>query len=524
LKPTLVIGLDGALWPVLDRAMAQGRMPCLAGLLRDAPPLTLRSTVPPLTSVAWSVFLTGRGPGELGVPHYAYLEPSANRVVLVDGSSLRPTFLEVCDRAGLRTAAVSVPMTYPPPRLSRGCIIAGIRAPGDRAAYTWPPSLKGELLAEVPGYRLPWQPRAAQGTDPRAASAAYLEAVRGQVDAREAACEFLLGKARFDLFFVHFQALDLAQHVLWGYLDREHPSYDAGVEALIFERLYRRVDDAMRRVRDRFGESAGAAFSTIVASDHGFERHVGAFQLGNWLREGGYLVTGRHRLRRRLSGAAWRLARHISRVAPGALMPGPLRRVLRRRARRLPIGQDVDWRRSAAFALGRGTEGCLYLVCPEAKRAAVAERLVGGLASVEDPFTAQPVVEDVLRRDEVYSGRHVERMPHLVVKMRRGYTCTGEPTADGSLLRRIPAPPDVGSGKHSYEGILLCHGLGVPAPDSELNIRDVAGLVLRNLGVGDAERGEARGAAGGEGSGRAPAEADEEAEEVLARLRSMGYM
>ena len=66
-RRTLLLGLDGATYDVLDPLMAAGRMPCLEQLVARGVRATLRSTVPALTPPAWTSLVTGRSPGAHGI-------------------------------------------------------------------------------------------------------------------------------------------------------------------------------------------------------------------------------------------------------------------------------------------------------------------------------------------------------------------------------------------------------------------------------------------------------------------------
>lgn len=83
----LCFGLDGADYDLVRDLLAQGKLPTRSKLSRDGAFGPLRSTIPPLTPVAWSSFLTGLNPGGHGIfgfsanPQRAVmrLESAANR-------------------------------------------------------------------------------------------------------------------------------------------------------------------------------------------------------------------------------------------------------------------------------------------------------------------------------------------------------------------------------------------------------------------------------------------------------------
>ena len=65
--PTLLIGLDGATFSVLDPYMEDGLMPALAGVCDRGTRAVLRSIMPPLTPPAWTSMVTGKHPGQHGI-------------------------------------------------------------------------------------------------------------------------------------------------------------------------------------------------------------------------------------------------------------------------------------------------------------------------------------------------------------------------------------------------------------------------------------------------------------------------
>ena len=66
-RRTLLLGLDGATFDVLDPLMADGVMPSLQKLTASGVRASLRSTVPALTPPAWTTLVTGRSPGAHGI-------------------------------------------------------------------------------------------------------------------------------------------------------------------------------------------------------------------------------------------------------------------------------------------------------------------------------------------------------------------------------------------------------------------------------------------------------------------------
>ena len=64
---TVLIGLDGATFTVLDPLMARGVMPFLRDFIAQGVRAPLRSVIPALTPPAWTSLVTGKRPGQHGV-------------------------------------------------------------------------------------------------------------------------------------------------------------------------------------------------------------------------------------------------------------------------------------------------------------------------------------------------------------------------------------------------------------------------------------------------------------------------
>ncbi len=53
---TLIIGIDGGTWALLDHYVAAGHMPAMRQIMEAGVRGPLQSTIPPLTSAAWTSF------------------------------------------------------------------------------------------------------------------------------------------------------------------------------------------------------------------------------------------------------------------------------------------------------------------------------------------------------------------------------------------------------------------------------------------------------------------------------------
>lgn len=111
---TLVLGLDGADFDILDPMSEAGRLPNLASIAEDGVSGPLTSTVPPSTCPGWQAFYTGQSPGNIGIYGFKNFPRNSCEPELPDSSDLaEPTFWELLGDEGLQTGIIGGPFTYP---------------------------------------------------------------------------------------------------------------------------------------------------------------------------------------------------------------------------------------------------------------------------------------------------------------------------------------------------------------------------------------------------------------------------
>src|SRR5437870_265761 len=63
----LIIGLDGMTFNFIDPLISAGRLPTIAKIMKEGLRSPLETIFPPITSVAWTSFITGKNPGKHGI-------------------------------------------------------------------------------------------------------------------------------------------------------------------------------------------------------------------------------------------------------------------------------------------------------------------------------------------------------------------------------------------------------------------------------------------------------------------------
>ena len=256
---TLLVGIDAACERTLDPLFAAGELPTLEGLLKTGASGPLESQIPPWTASAWPSLYTGTNPGKHGV--FSFLSFDGYDWDVVNATDVRErTIWEYCDREGLSSVVVNVPVTHPS-RPFDGALIPGYTAPEDPDCH--PEGLLEEVRAAIGEYRV-------YPVDD--STNAYRDCVRS----RGEAFRYLTDRVDPDFGFLQFQATDTIFH--------KRPEDDEAIRA-----IYREVDRQVERVLTDCEPT-----TVVVASDHGIGPYEGSeFRINDFLHETGYVETVR---------------------------------------------------------------------------------------------------------------------------------------------------------------------------------------------------------------------------------------
>ena len=495
-----MLGLDGATFDVLDPLFARGELPHLAHLAGAGWRTELWSTLPPATLPAWTSFLTAASPASHGVTDLMLRVPRTYGLRPASGHDRRlPTFLMRLSAAGLRVASVGVPGTYPPEPI-RGLCIPGFDAPGAarvRADGVWPPELYPRLM-ELGG----WTYAAFNEHGPaRTRLQQAVPAILADLEVKERVIASLYSEEPWDLFFVHLQASDTAQHHLWHTHDPLSPRAAHPELSDALTRVLRRIDALVGRLLAR----VPPAGRVLVVSDHGMGGASDvAVHLNRWLSERDFLVfadgltSGFHQI-------AGRVARRALSVAPKRLLGAAVQRLpvdLAARLFSLSHQAPINFAATLAFSDELDYAPSIWLNrrrsfpngrVSEAEAPAMIERLVADLAELRHPTTGETLVARVYRRQDLPQGPHVSLSPDLLIDPAwpQGYRASFLPSrSPGPAVRRMtPEERDASKGAgmagvHKRQGVFMAFGPGLRPLDLPLmDLPQAGALVYPLLGV-----------------------------------------
>lgn len=487
-KRVLILGLDGAPWRLLDPWLAEGKLPNLARLIAGGARGPLRSSIPYVTAAAWVSCVTGKNPGKHGIFDFALRRPDGYDVDVVNSTRVRARPLwSILSDAGLRVGLVNVPVTYPPQPLN-GALVTCMLTPSLQSRFTYPDSLREELLAQAPGYAI--EPMTAS-SDRARTKAELAQNLARVVEARAQATRWLMERlGNWDFFMTVFTEPDRLMTYCWDDFDARHPQHDPASARRyggLFLEHYTQLDAVVGRFVDEWQDRA----TIIVMSDHGFAGVHRFFYPNVWLYENGYLAlkpSARPSLLARARSAARRLGvAHGAKKLATALFPAW---GFTTGARSQDFLSMVDWSRTRAYwgadnglsinLKGRQPQGIVEAGEYEALRSELIERW----GDLRDPASGELAVEAVYRREEIYSGPHVEMSPDLRVVWKE-YPEQGKTYFAAGELWSTAAWGAAGqTGDHTPVGVLIAGGRHVKGGGQVegANIVDIAPTVLYALG------------------------------------------
>jgi predicted AlkP superfamily phosphohydrolase/phosphomutase len=467
---SVLIGLDGATFTILEPLMNDGIMPFLRDYVAGGVRATLRSVIPPLTPPAWTSLMTGKRPGEHGVFDFFQKEEPDSRYFRFTASHdiHCPTIWSLASERGLRTTVLNFPLMFPPPAFN-GCLVPGGWMPWRQLRLGCRPAGLFDRLKALPTFNprelshdMALEEKALEGC----AAEEYIDWIALHTRRERRWTEvllFLMREEPADLTAVLFDGVDKLQHLCWRFLDpalrREAPTpWEQEVSAAC-EHYFRELDGLIAQIVT----SAGPEATVVFASDHGFGPTSDILYLNTWLERHGYLAwAGEKGARPDASHQVGinQIARHVF---------------------------ELDWEKTVAYAATPSSQG-IHIVrrtpqsdagVPPESYDNVRGELAAALRRLRHPLTGRPMVADVWAREDVFAGPHEPWAPDLTLRL--------EDDAVVSILRsesivgRRPEPV----GTHRPEGIFLAGGPGLRRGASleELSILDVAPFLLHCLGV-----------------------------------------
>ena len=380
-KKTVVVGLDGVPFSLLYTLIENESIPNIASLFKNGHFNRMEASIPEVSSVSWSSFMTGTQSGEHGIFGFIDLKPGTYRMSFPNFLDLKTrTLFDELGAMGKRSIVINLPGTYPSREIP-GILVSGFVAIDLKKAVH--PAGLLPRLQEI-GYAIDIDTmRARRDHD-------YLiEELERTLQARERLAFELWENEKWDLFMVVITGTDRIHHYLWNAYERpESPFHEAFLD------YYKKVDNFIGKIWDLFSappDSGEGKNLFIMLSDHGFTGIVSEVYINRWLEENGYL---------RFKTEHPKSLEEISSESKAfALDPS---RIYLNTKKRYPEG-SLD----------------------SSDASIVREEIKAGLQELcyED---RSPVIRKVFHGEEIYTGPFAREGPDLVLLSRHGFDLKGK--------------------------------------------------------------------------------------------------
>ena len=528
---TVVIGLDGATFSILDPLMQSGVMPFLKQFVAQGVRAGLQSTVPPITPPAWTTIMTGRSPSSHGILDFFRPESPGSRFLrFVSTKQLKcETVWGLMTRQERSSVCLNYPVMSPP------LPISGYSIPGfvtwRHLRHSCHPADLMDTLKEIPGFDLKiiahdfgLEEKVVEGCSPEE-SEQWINYHTYKDDQWVRVLRYLAEHDPCHLYALVLDSTDRLQHVFYRLLDpachrHELSAEERHIQSVLYAH-YRELDAMIARLADTSGDRG----DVFIVSDHGFGPSEYCFYLNSLLGQLGYLTWSEQAV----SDTDAR-----SDVAMEAVRSH---------------GQLLDWERTTAFVNTPSSNGITINVRGQNSRTGilpgdyekVRDRLKAQLLAVRHPDTGRPVVERIWTREEAFAGPEAAMAPDLTLRLwDNGLVSTVK--SEAIIKRRRECV-----GVHYPMGIFMARGPKIKCGErlEPLNILDVAPAMLYSQGLAVPEDYEGRvpleiirpevlaaapvvigpaTSAVGRQAPEAPEMDDKDMELIMKRMKGLGYM
>lgn len=403
-RKVVIIGLDGTPYSLLKNLIQRGQMPNLAGILSQGYFGPMRVSLPEVSSVSWSSFMTGTNSGEHGIYGFMDLKPGTYDLYFPNFTDLKsPTLFDELGKLNKKSIVINLPASYPAREIP-GILISGfVSIELKKAVY--PLSLLPKL--EELNYRIDIDTLRA-----RSDHDFLVENLHETLKIREKIANYLWKKEDWDLFMVVITGTDRLQHFLFdAYVDQTHPYHQA------FINYYQQIDDFIGRIYEKYTQlKAEKAF--FMLSDHGFTHIKSEVYINRWLFENGYL---------RFNNGTPKM---ISEIGPGtvAFALDPSRIYINLKGK---------------YPLGAVEQKDYHCFREELKK-----------AFLNIKYEGEPILRRVFFKEEIYTGLYLDQAPDLVLLSKHGFDLKA------SVRRDVVFGRSGLQGMHTYDDAFLFSNAG----------------------------------------------------------------
>ncbi|MDD8020378.1 MAG: alkaline phosphatase family protein [Acidobacteriota bacterium] len=421
-KKICVIGLDGVPYSLLLELAKTGLMSTVARLIDSGHLHQMKASLPEISAVSWTNFMTGTNPGNHGIFGFVDFKPGSYDLRFPNFLDVKvDTLWDILAQHGYKSMVINQPATFPARRIN-GVMVSGFVAV-DLARSVYPPPLFSTL--EQIGYQI----------DVDSAKVAENQALlwpelSKTMASHQKALNYFW-EQEWDYFEFVITGTDRLHHFLWSaYEDKSHPAHQAFLD------FYQQIDRIISKIISSYKKLNESEDSLFILSDHGFTGIIQEVYLNSWLEKEGYLSF--------TTSSPKSLNDILPKSVAFALDPN---RIYLNLENKFPRGRIKRSRKKEL-------------------KSEIAQKLL------QLEYNGQKVIRQVFKAEEVYQGKYTSLGPDLLVLSYPGFDLKG------SIRKKDIFGRSYLQGMHTWDDAFFW-----AAEDygSELAIEDIASLIIKKV-------------------------------------------
>jgi len=270
-----VIGLDGVPNTLLRDMAARGVMPFFKSLIDSGSLHSMKASLPEISSVSWTDFMTGANSGRHGIFGFTDLKENTYDMRFPNFNNVSAeTLWDRLAQKKKKSIVINQPSTYPARKIN-GILISGFVAI-ELSKAVFPITYK-DTLQKI-GYEID-----IDTFKSREDHEFLWKSLKSTLEGRKKAFQ-LLWEEDWDYFEFIITGTDRLQHFLWNaYEDTNHHYHQNFLD------YYSSIDDLVREIATAYEKITGGYEGLYLLSDHGFTGIEQEVYLNTWLKQEGYL-------------------------------------------------------------------------------------------------------------------------------------------------------------------------------------------------------------------------------------------
>ena len=417
-----VIGLDGVPFSLIKDLSQRGLMPAFARLIERGSLHKMKASLPEISAVSWTDFMTGANSGTHGIFGFTDLKDNSYDLKFPNFSDMKKaTFWDTLGQNKKKSIIINQPSTYPA-RPINGVLISGFVAL-DLSKAVFPRTLEDTLnqmdyhididtLKSRENHDFLW------------------DELSKTLAGRQKAFDYFW-KEDWDFFEIVITGTDRLHHFLWdAYTEKNHVYHKNFLD------YYRQIDQFLEKIITSFQSLNGSLDGLYILSDHGFTGIKQEVYLNVWLEKEGYLSFQTP------------TPENLKDITPSSR------------------AFAMDPNRIYLHSKDRFPNGCVNPEEKESLKTEIAEKLKN-LEHLD-----QKIIRTVFDTKDIYSGPLCSLGPDLVVLSEYGFDMKG------SIKKKDIFSRSNLQGMHTWDDAFFWSSNHI---DSDLSISDLAPIFMSHL-------------------------------------------